>query len=73
MQETSPEVAPANTSAASVTPTVPLQAGLPALPPTGTDPVYGAAQMYGYDRGEESTLVKTLMLVLMISSTLESV
>ena len=52
MQETSPDVAPASTtSAASVTPTVPLQAGLPALPPTGTDPVYGAAQMYGYDRG----------------------
>ena len=52
MQETSPDVAPASTTtAASVTPTVPLQAGLPALPPTGTDPVYGAAQMYGYDRG----------------------
>lgn len=52
MQETSPDIAPVSTtSAASVTPTVPLQAGLPALPPTGTDPVYGAAQMYGYDRG----------------------
>lgn len=52
MQETSPDIAPVSTtSAASVTPTVPLQAGLPALPPTGVDPVYGAAQMYGYDRG----------------------
>ena len=48
----SPDIAPVSTtSAASVTPTVPLQAGLPALPPTRVDPVYGAAQMYGYDRG----------------------